>query len=114
MAKAPTKAGSRRIIKFEQLHAEDQADIILEMLRLMFDGRHRSVDELASAQDKTPPELWRDVCAELGLECQPWDGYPAWVKRESFQNAPGANRELPDYLQTLLGKMRAWVGKDKQ
>lgn len=93
---------------FEQLHAEDQIDIVLEMLRLFFDNRAKPIKQIAAARDQTPIELWRKVCADVGLdECEPWEGWPAPPKRDFMKNAPGADRPLPEYLQKLLDKWKA-------
>lgn len=103
------------MIKFEQLNAEDKINLTLEILLMMFDGEHRTVEELASTNGQTVHELWQDVCDEVGLdECEPWQGFPAGVRKESFASAPGADRPLPDYLENLLEVMRAIVGRDKQ
>lgn len=93
--------------KFEQLHAEDQADIALEMMRLFFDQRAKPIKEIAAARDQTPLELWRQVCADVALdECEPWQGYPAGPCKESFACAPGADRPLPEHLQKLLDRWK--------
>jgi hypothetical protein len=45
--------------KFEHLHADDQIDIVLEMLRLFFDNGAKPFEKIAAARDQTPIELWR-------------------------------------------------------
>ena len=94
------------MMKFEQLRAEDQVVLALEMLRTMFDGKRSTIKELARANGQTVHELWRDVCDKVGLiECEPWDGFPAGPKKEIFESASGVSRPLSDYIGKLLQKM---------
>ena len=77
----------RHIMKrFDQLDARDQ---ILLMTRLItkfadsgnLDRCHGSVAEWARAAGLDAFGIWRDVCADVGLEeCVPWPGYPKGPK----------------------------------
>jgi hypothetical protein len=88
---------------FEQLHIEDQLQLALEALRMMFDGKCCTLEKLAQQNDQTPLALWCDVCAEVGFDvCEPWEGFPAGPKKENWAKAPGADRPMPDYYQKLL------------
>jgi len=73
--------------KFEQLDARDQ---ILLMTRLItkfadsgyLDRCHGSVAEWARAAGLDALDIWRKVCADVGLdECVPWPGYPHRAER---------------------------------
>jgi hypothetical protein len=89
--------------KFEQLHIEDQLDLALEALRLMFDGKCHTLEQLIAKRDCTPRELWREICAERGYdECEPWLGWAPPPKRDFMKGAPGADRPLPEHWQKLL------------
>jgi len=93
--------------KFEQLPAEVGFDIAVEALRVMLDGRCKTLEQLIEKRDCTPRELWREICADRGYdECEPWQGWPAGPKRDFMENAPGADRPLPDYWQKLLDHWR--------
>jgi hypothetical protein len=92
--------------KFDQLDARDQ---ILLMTRLIakfadsgyLDRCHRSVAEWARAAELDPFDIWRDVCADVGLdECVPWPGYPKGPK--DFPAACDDHHPLPDKLTKLL------------
>jgi hypothetical protein len=97
----------RQIMKrFDQLDAHDQ---ILLMTRLItkfadsgnLDRCHGSVAEWARAAGLDAFGIWRDVCADVGLEeCVPWPGYPKGPK--DFPAARGELRPLPDKVANLL------------
>lgn len=91
--------------RFEQLHAEEQLDIVLELLRLCADGRTFSIAKLAADNDITPFELWADVVATVGHDALPWAGYPLKPKPEVFLNAPGAQQPPPEWLERLWEKI---------
>jgi hypothetical protein len=98
--------------KFEQLDIEDQLQIALEMLRMMFAAKHGTIAGFAAATGQSVHEVWQTVCAEVGFdECEPWEGYPAGPKKQSW-NPAGADRELPEY-DKLYQQIRQWTGKDK-
>ena len=92
--------------RFDQLDAHDQ---ILLMTRLItkfadsgnLDRCHGSVAEWARAAGLDAFGIWRDVCADVGLEeCVPWPGYPKGPK--DFPAARGELRPLPDKVANLL------------
>lgn len=86
--------------KFEQLHAEDQIDLVVEALRLMFDGKCRTLEQLITKRERTVAELWREICAQRGYdECKPWLGWPTPPKRDFMKGAPGADRPLAKLLE---------------
>jgi hypothetical protein len=63
--------------KFEQLHAKDATALLCKMVEIITCDGSRGIREYTQATGQTPHELWRDICAEAGLdECEPWDGYP--------------------------------------
>jgi hypothetical protein len=73
--------------KFEQLPAEDGLDLSLEALRIMCEARCPTLKQLIAKRDCTPRELWREICAERGVdECEPWQGWPAGPKRDFWEN----------------------------
>lgn len=91
---------------FEQLDARDQ---ILLMVRLVkkfadsgyLDRCHGSVAEWARATGLDPFDIWRDVCADVGLdECVPWPGYPKGPK--DLPGSGGDDCQLPDRVAYLL------------
>jgi hypothetical protein len=97
----------RHIMKrFDQLDARDQ---ILLMTRLItkfadsgyLDKCHGSIAEWTRAAGLDPFEIWRGVCADVGLEeCVPWPGYPKGPK--DFPAAHGDQHRLPDKVAKLL------------
>ena len=97
----------RHIMKrFDQLDARDQ---ILLMTRLItkfadsgyLDGCHGSVAEWVRVAGLDAFDIWREVCADVGLEeCVPWPGYPKGPK--DFPAARGDHRPLPDKVAKLL------------
>src|SRR6266550_1450601 len=63
--------------KFEQLHVKDATALLCKMVQIITSNGSRGIREFTQAIGQTPLELWRDICAEAGLdECEPWDGYP--------------------------------------
>jgi hypothetical protein len=100
-------------MKFEQLHAEDQTDLTVELLRIFCDGKGAPFEQLAAVQDQTALEFWQDICAKVGIYCEPWKGFPAWPTKENFASTPGADRPLPDHWKKLLDQMQVLLGKDK-
>ena len=92
--------------RFDQLDARDQ---VLLMTRLIpkfadsgyLDRCHGSVAEWARAAGLDAFGIWRDVCADVGLdECVPWPGYPKGPK--DFPAARADHRPLPDKVAKLL------------
>jgi hypothetical protein len=98
---------SRNVVKrFDQLDPRDQ---ILLMTRLItkfadsgyLDRCHGSVTEWARAARLDPFDIWREVCADVGLdECMPWPGYPQGPK--DFPAARGDRYLLPDQVAKIL------------
>jgi hypothetical protein len=91
---------------FEQLDARHQ---ILLMVRLVkkfadsgyLDRCHGSVAEWARAAGLDPFDIWRDVCADVGLdECVPWPGYPKGPK--DLPESGSDHSQLPDRVAYLL------------
>jgi len=100
--------------KFEQLHIEDQAMLVFEVLRMMLEAKQPTIEKFAAAIGQTPHEIWRQVCAECGFdECEPWEGYPAPPNKEAFLNAPGANQPLPWYYEKLVAQAKIFANKNK-
>ena len=97
----------RHIMKrFGQLDASDQ---ILLMTRLItkfadsghLDRCHGSVAEWFRAAGLDAFAIWREVCADVGLdECLPWTGYPKGPK--DVPVARDDHSPLPDKLARLL------------
>ena len=92
--------------RFDHLDARDQ---ILLMTRLItkfadsgyLDRCHGSVAEWARAAGLDAFDIWRDVCADVGLdECVPWPGYPKGPK--DLPAARGDHQPLPDKIAKLL------------
>jgi hypothetical protein len=62
--------------KFEQLHITDQMVILARVIGMLADGGQKSFEELATAKEQTVLDVWRDICAEAGIdECVPWRGF---------------------------------------
>jgi hypothetical protein len=100
--------------RFEEMHVEEQAQLALEMLRMVFEANQPTIEKFAAACGVCPIEIWRQVCAECGFdECEPWEGYPAPPKRENWQHAPGANQPLPWHYEKLVAQAKVFAGKDK-
>jgi hypothetical protein len=85
--------------KFEQLHITDQMVILARVIGMLADGGHKSIEEIAKAREQTILDIWRDICAEAGIdECVPWRGfsgppkYCRWrpAERGSEPSAPPA------------------------
>lgn len=88
--------------RFEDIHATEQTDILLELLKFCADNNTNSVARAAADNDITVLELWQDICATCGYdECVPWRDYPAKPRPSAFFNAPGANQPPPDWLERL-------------
>jgi hypothetical protein len=91
--------------RFAELEARHQ---ILLMVRLVkkfadsgyLDRCHGSVAEWARTAGLDPFDIWRDVCAEVGLdECVPWRGYPNGPK--DTPESRGGYCQLPDRVAKL-------------
>ena len=62
---------------FEQLHLDEQTQLLGQLMETLGDNDCYSVDELARRRDCSLREVWRDICADTGLdECEPWNGFP--------------------------------------
>jgi len=92
--------------RFEQLDARDQILLMTRLIKTFADSGyldrcHGSVAEWARAAGLDAFDIWRDVCADAGLdECVPWPGYPKGPK--DFPEARGDHRPLPDKIAKLL------------
>ena len=71
-------SGSKwQAVRFGELHIDDQHHILIEVLRLVVDSGLHSLRDIADDRGITPGELWRDICADAGLDaCDPWPGFP--------------------------------------
>jgi hypothetical protein len=91
---------------FGQLDARDQVFLIIRLITKFtesgyLDRCHGSVAEWARAAGIDPFAIWRDVCADVGLdECVPWSGYPEGPK--DFPGVRGDRHPLPDKVAKLL------------
>jgi hypothetical protein len=87
--------------RFEQLHADDQLQLMIATLEIITAGSCNTVEELTEARGVTILDIWREICAEAGLdECTPWESFPA--PQTSLPTAPGDNRELPEAAQRFF------------
>lgn len=92
--------------RFDQLDARDQISLMTRLISKFADSGyldrcHGSVAEWALAAGLDAFDIWRDVCAEVGLdECVPWPGYPKGPKDSPA--ARGDHHPLPDKIAKLL------------
>jgi len=95
---------------FEQLDPNDQLEISINALRLMWEGHCRTLAQLVAKRGCTADELWREICEDRGYfdECEPWAGFPArGPPKESWNLANGAgDRPLPEHWERLLDHWR--------
>jgi hypothetical protein len=91
---------------FGQLDARDQVLLITRLITKFaesgyLDRCHGSVAEWARAAGIDAFDIWRGVCADVGLdECAPWPGYPKGPK--DFPEVRGDRLPLPDKVAKLL------------
>jgi hypothetical protein len=97
----------RHVMKrFDQLDARDQVLLMTKLITKFTDSGyldrcHGSVAEWARAAGLDAFGIWRDVCADVGLdECVPWPGYPKGPK--DFPAARADHHPLPDKVAKLL------------
>ena len=96
---------------FGQLDARDQVLLITRLITKFADSGyldkcHGSVAEWARAAGMDAFEIWRDVCADVGLEeCVPWPGYPKGPK--DFPNTRDDLELLPDKVAKLLEQIES-------
>ena len=96
---------------FGQLDARDQVLLITRLITKFADSGyldkcHGSVAEWARAAGMDAFEIWRDVCADVGLEeCVPWPGYPKGPK--DFPNTRDDLQLLPDKVAKLLEQIES-------
>jgi len=63
--------------RFEQLHFDEQNLLVIHLMKAFCENDCGSVEQLAHRHDCSVREVWRDICADTGLdECEPWEGYP--------------------------------------
>jgi hypothetical protein len=99
--------------RFEQIDFDDQLRIALEVLGSMYEAKQLTIERLAYVTDRTVGDVWRDACAEVGLDvCEPWNGFPKGPRKDSWDPI-GAARELTPTYSELYQKMRGWLGRDK-
>jgi hypothetical protein len=86
--------------EFEDLHIDDQKRLLISVLQLLADNGARTLGNAAADQGISVDELWREVCAEAGLDgCHPWAGYPG--RPHSLPPARGGDRPLSDEQLTI-------------
>ena len=91
---------------FGQLDARDQILLITRLITKFADSGyldkcHGSVAEWARVAGIDAFDIWRNVCADVGLdECEPWPGYPKGPK--DFPNARVDLQPLSDKIVKLL------------
>ena len=96
---------------FGQLDPRDQVLLITRLITKFADSGyldrcHGSVAEWARAAGLDAFDIWRDVCADVGLdECVPWPGYPKGPK--DFPNACVDLQPLPDKVAKLLEQIES-------
>jgi hypothetical protein len=94
--------------RFEQPHIHNQIQLLISELETITASPYNRIEELAEAQGVTALDVWREICAEAGLdECTPWEGFPAMPT--NLPDAPGGSRKLPEAAQRLFEEMpRPW------
>jgi hypothetical protein len=93
--------------RFEQLHADDQLQLLIATIETIATTECNTIEELAEARSVTALDIWQEICAEAGLdECTPWKGFPATPT--DLPDAPGGNRELelPESAKHFFERMR--------
>jgi hypothetical protein len=96
---------------FGQLDARDQVLLITRLIAKFVDSGyldscHGSVAEWARAAGIDAFDIWRNVCADVGLdECEPWPGYPKGPK--DLPNARDDLQPLPDKVAKLLEQIES-------
>jgi len=96
---------------FGQLDARDQVLLITRLVKKFADSGyldrcHGSVAEWARAAGIDAFDIWRGVCADVGLdECAPWPGYPKGP--EDSPNAREDLQPLPDKVAKLLEQIES-------
>jgi hypothetical protein len=96
---------------FGQLDARDQVLLITRLITKFADSGyldrcHGSVAEWARAAGIDAFDIWRDVCADVGLdECVPWSGYPKGPK--DLPAARSDHHPLPDKVAKLLEQIES-------
>lgn len=95
--------------KFEQLDPRDQVLLMTRLIKKFaqsgyLEKCHASVAQWARAEGRGAFDIWREVCADIGLdECAPWRGYPKGPN--DLPDARGDRRPLPDEIAMLLGQI---------
>jgi hypothetical protein len=95
--------------RFDQLDARDQILLMTRLITIFADSGyldrcHSSVAEWARAAGLDPFDIWRKVCADVGIdECAPWPGYPRGPK--DFPAVRGDRYLLPDQVAKLLERI---------
>jgi hypothetical protein len=96
---------------FGQLDARDQVLLITRLITKFADSGyldkcHGSVAEWARAAGLDAFDIWRNVCADVGLdECEPWPGYPKGPK--DFPSARVDLQPLSDKIAKLLEQIES-------
>jgi hypothetical protein len=92
--------------RFEELEARHQIFLMVRLVKKFADSGyldrcHGSVAEWARTAGLDPFDIWRDVCADAGLdECVPWHGYPKGPK--DLPESRGDHCQLPERVAKLL------------
>jgi hypothetical protein len=63
--------------RFEDLDIDDQNLLLIWLLHTVVATSSKTIGEVAQKRGNAADELWRDICAQAGLDaCHPWQGYP--------------------------------------
>jgi hypothetical protein len=90
--------------QFEQLHIEEQNQLLLSLLGLIADSGISSIARLAEKEGCSVRDVWREVCADADLdECEPWQGFPGFPKH--LPPAPGGDRPLSGEVSDALDRL---------
>jgi hypothetical protein len=79
--------GGSPMKKYEDLHINDQLRLSASVIQLLggqlsADDKVRTIETVAETLGVTVDEVWRDICADSGLDARhPWKGYPATPPR---------------------------------
>jgi hypothetical protein len=85
------------MMRFEDLNIDDQNLLLIYLVHSLVATSSRTIGEAAQKRESATDELWRDICANAGLDpCHPWQGYPFAPVRDT---RGGLSRVLSSYLE---------------